>query len=144
MAKPLAESGRAAASAGPQVAQSTPPLVALAHERVDRLDLGHDVEVAAVGEHELAAGQQVEVAAQAAAGPSHALGNDADLAVVERVEGQDLVGLAEVAALEDDGLGSVDPRLAHMFGIVVAGSAATQRERERVVKEPAALRAGVP
>src|SRR5207302_4642946 len=84
------------------------------------------------------------VAAQAAAGPSHALGDDADLAVVERVEGQDLVGLAEVAALEDDGLGSVDPRLAHMFGIVVAWSAATQRERERVVKEPAALRAGVP
>src|SRR5207237_9622447 len=98
-----------------------PEVVAQADERVDRLDLGDDVEVAAVGEHELATGQQVEVAAEAAAGPPHALGDDADLAVVERVEGQDLVGLAEVAALQDDGLGPVDARLAELFVIVGAG-----------------------
>src|SRR5688572_25706745 len=53
------------------------------------------------------------MAAHPAAGTANALGDDAQLATERGEDRQELVGFAEVDALEDDGRGPVDPRCAH-------------------------------
>ena len=64
-------------------------------------------------DHDIAAGEELDVPADFGSGFARALGDGADLAMVRREERQQPVGFAEIAAAEDDGLRA---ELAWRFG----------------------------
>ena len=74
--------------------------------RPDQLDARHRAELAAaVVHHQLDVGERLEARAEARLRAPDALRHRADSAVLERVQVQDPVGLAEAQRAEDDGLG---------------------------------------
>src|SRR5690606_32594560 len=79
-----------------------------AAEGLDGLGLGDDVEAAALGQQEADAREGFEVAGAAAAGPPDTLGDGVEAAVGDAIEGEDGVGLAEVAAPQYEHVGPVD------------------------------------
>ena len=85
-----------------------PHLLPHAPEGVHRLALGDHVQLPPLGEEHLGVGELLHVAPQPRAGAPDALGHGAQLPVMGGVDGEDLVGLAEVAALQHNAPGSVD------------------------------------
>ena len=77
------------------------------------LHLGDDVERPAAGERDGQLGERLEAAAEARRRPADALGDRLELAAAGRDQRQDAVGLAEVEAGQDDGLGGVAARDGH-------------------------------
>jgi len=80
---------------------------------MNRLGLGHDVQIASPGDEQPAVGEKLQVAALAAGGLAHPLGDDPQLAPLRGVERQQAVGLAEVIPLKDNGFGSIKAFSAH-------------------------------
>ena len=81
--------------------------VAQAQPGVADADLGHDVEGAAAGEHDVQLRERLEAAAEARRRPPDALGDRLELAVLGGDQRQDAVRLAEVEPRQDDGIGDV-------------------------------------
>ena len=81
------------------------PVEVLAHgaERVEHLDLVHDVELAPpLPQEEVHVGQRLEPGAELRGGLAHALGHGAHLAVALGQEHDDAVGLAQAVGAQDD------------------------------------------
>ena len=82
------------------------------------------VEGARTGHLELQLGERLEGPAQPARRPPHALGDEAELAVVRREDRQDAVGLAQVEAPEHDRGGPVQAWRRHPPSLPCAGRCA--------------------
>ena len=86
-----------------------PPLLMTTPQRLEAMPnraLGDNIQVAAHRQQQGGMGEQLDVPGQPAGGFARALGDDSALAL-RRKQGQQPVGLAEVAAPDDHGLGSV-------------------------------------
>jgi len=75
---------------------------------IDGLPLSYDVQVSAPRQHQRAVSQKLDMAAELARRPAHPLGYSAELAQIRGVEGEDCIGLAQVAAPEHNGIGFID------------------------------------
>jgi hypothetical protein len=87
----------------------SPGFPAQSSERLHQLRLCHDIEFAPAGEQDLGPNEEVEMAGQATLRPAYSFGDDPEFSCFRSEERQDPVGLAEVAAAQDDRLGAVQP-----------------------------------
>ena len=71
------------------------------------LGLGDDVEVSSFRQHHLRAGEEVEATARAGLGPTRALGDRGQLAMLASQQRQDAVGFTVVQAPQHHGIGLV-------------------------------------
>ena len=76
-------------------------------------DLGDDVEGPAARQRHGQLGERLETPAEARRRPADPLGDRLELADPRRDERQDAIGLAEIEARQDDGLGRVPARDGH-------------------------------
>ena len=70
---------------------------------MDNLNLGDDVEAAALVELDVDHGEGLQAGAEAGGGAAHALGDGAHLAAGAREHDDDPVGLAQRVGAQDDG-----------------------------------------
>src|SRR5579883_1994920 len=96
-----------------EAAGHMPELGAQAQKILAHLGLGDDIQVAPQRKLKLAATEQVQVARQLADRAARALRNRVKLALVRSEQGENAIGLAQVAAFENDRFAGVAMLLAH-------------------------------
>jgi hypothetical protein len=96
------------------VGETGPPQVlAKANERVYRLYLRNDIEVASTGEHDLGVREELEVTAKTTRWAANTLGDRAHLAGVGRIQSNDPISFAKVMATQNNRLGPDKVRRGH-------------------------------
>ena len=83
-----------------------PEVLANAEVRVHGFDLSDQVEVAAPGQHDLAAREELQVTAESTGRAPHTLGNGPKLPGACRVQRDDPISFAQVVPPQNDRLGS--------------------------------------
>ena len=86
---------------------------------LDSLGLGHDVEIAATGNQQVAMGERLQMPGHPAGGLGDALRHHAQLAVLQCKQREDGVGLAHTQVLQHHGVGAVHAGNSHVMFLTV-------------------------
>src|SRR5205085_6115757 len=116
-------------------------VLANAPERLERVRLRDDVQLAADGKQHVAQSEWLEVPGGPTGGASHTFRNRADLALVARKQRKDAIGFAEIHPLENDRGRAVEPLACHL-GIIPGSGSITIRPRLGSISLTTSLIAG--
>ena len=101
-------------------------VVAQTQKYLDALSLRDDVEIAPARNQQIGVREQLDVTALAALDLAHTLRDYAQFAMCRRVDRQQTVGFAHVAALQNNGVDAIDALASH--GLIILGESVRRKQ----------------